>query len=44
MVAKEVPGVTMKKIIEEVASLPAGAIKPLPGEQVFAQIWKRFEE
>jgi len=74
--------VTMKEIIEEVASLPvderalvadsilrslnapdpeidakwaqvaqrrlaglrAGAVKPVPGEQVFAQIWKRFEE
>lgn len=73
---------TMKEIIEEVASLPveeramvadsilrslnapdpeidakwaqvaqrrlaelrAGAIKPIPGEQVFDRIWKRFEE
>ena len=82
MVAKEVPGVTMKKIIEEVASLPvderamvadsilrrlnapdpeidakwtqvaqrrlaelrAGAVRPVPGEQVFAKIRRRFEE
>ena len=82
MVAKEVPSVTMKKIIEEVASLPvderamladsilrslnapdpeidakwtqvakrrltkrrAGAVKPVPGERVFAQIWRRFDE
>jgi len=26
------------------AELRAGAVKPVPGEQVFAQIWKRFEE
>ena len=73
---------TMKEIIEEVASLPvderamvadsilrslnapnpeidakwaqvaqrrlaelrAGAVKPVPGQQVFDRIWKRFEE
>jgi len=34
----------MKKIIEEVVSLPAGAAKPVPGEQVFARISKRFEQ
>ena len=26
------------------AELRAGAVKPVPGEQVFARIWKRFEE
>ena len=26
------------------AELCAGAVKPVPGEQVFDQIWKRFEE
>lgn len=26
------------------AELRAGAVKPVPGQQVFDQIWKRFEE
>jgi len=26
------------------AELRAGAVKPIPGEQVFARVWKRFEK
>ena len=26
------------------AELRAGAVKPVPGDQVFGKIWKRFEE
>jgi putative addiction module component (TIGR02574 family) len=26
------------------AELRSGSVKPVPGEQVFAKIWKRFEE
>ena len=26
------------------AELHAGAVKPIPGEQVFARVWKRFEK
>jgi putative addiction module component (TIGR02574 family) len=25
------------------AELRSGAVKPIPGEQVFARVWKRFE-
>ena len=25
------------------ADLRSGAVKPVPGEQVFARVWKRFE-
>jgi len=26
------------------AELRSGKVKPIPGEQVFAKVWKRFEE
>lgn len=26
------------------AELRSGAVKPVPGEQVFARVWKRFEK
>ena len=26
------------------AELRSGKVKPVPGEQVFAKVWKRFEE
>ncbi len=26
------------------AELRSGAVKPIPGEQVFARVWKRFEK
>jgi putative addiction module component (TIGR02574 family) len=26
------------------AELHSGKVKPIPGEQVFAKVWKRFEE